>query len=664
MFHSPKQYVVLSCAILLTLCSTAGAQLPTVQRLQYSGVAPGGVASVTAYGAGLTNVEYLWTPGGHIAVKPVDDNKKGTLAQFEGSVPESLVPGICETRLVTAQGVSLRQYLVVDDLPTFALPDAADVNPPKIVIPDACSVNGFVAALKPKYFGLRLGKDQEVSVEVFARRIDSILDPVLRVMDPAGKELAFADDTPGLSGDAQLKVVAPTEGTYTLELRDVKYSGGGGHFFHLRVGPFALIQGAYPRRNAAGSEVTLVGNQADPANAAVTTAAGVLEGSAAAVSEHSSSFATVSRLSAAPLLEVEPNDSRESATPVVADAAAIAGRLQQTGDSDWYQLSTDAKQHLCIATHTRTVGAPTDVVLRIYDEAGKQLQESDDAGIDDARLSLALPAAGTYFLKVQELTGQGGAAWTYDLDLQWGGSVKAETTADSVSLPKGGTATVPVAIERFGVGGVLEVVAENLPAGVTAAPVFVPANQKTAIVAFQSTPEAADRFQQRIDLHVKTDSAGIQSPVLYVSAAAKDKKKADHRMRRLQAGLFSYPSAAAAYSLNADPGVVTVAKGASASVTVIASRTGDWKQEIELSSAVPAAELPAGVIIDGAKITDDKAVVTIKATDKANVGRYSISLQGTLKKDKKTIVQPVPTITVDVTEAAAATAENSVTSTD
>ena len=61
-----------------------------------------------------------------------------------------------------------------------------------------------------------------------------------------------------------------------------------------------------------------------------------------------------------------------------------------------------------------------------------------------------------------------------------------------------------------------------------------------------------------------------------------------------------------------------------------------------------AEELPTGVTVAAAKIEQNEIEVTITANDKAVPGTYTLSLQGTLKKDKTTIVQPVPTITLTV----------------
>lgn len=626
------------------------AQTPTTDRIEVRSFRPGDPAHLVAYGKGFKNVRHLWTPYGTIPFQQEGEKPSETVAHFAGPLPPDVLPRVCETRVITAQGVSARRYLVIDDLPTFALPDGCEADPPKTILPAACSLNGYVNALKPKYFGLELKKGQQVSIEVFARRLNSPLDPILRFLTKDGRELAFADDTAGLAGDAQLSVTAPEDGTYKLELRDVQYGGGGGHYFHLRVGAFPLVQGTYPRRTAAGGSIQLVSDTSEDVAATVPASAVQLATAVAITTPQGSGLGTLTTSDVTPVLEQEPNDTRETATPVAAGAAGIAGRFREAGDSDWYRITAADKQHLCVTTHTRDVGSPSDVVLELWDASGKKLQESDDVGVNDAQLSIGLPAAGDYFLRVRELTGQGGASWTYDLEVQWSGRVEVTTTVDTVAVPKKGTVAIPVAIKRLGFSSAFSIEATDLPPGIATTPVIVSPNQKQAFVALHATDETAEAWQHPLRVVAKPVADADPIPVLY---APTPPKGVDYALQRIQTGVFAYSAGEAAFSLTSDPAALTVAKGQSVKTTLQATRTGDWKQPIDITSAVPAAELPAGITVAAAKMEKDSIEVTIKADDKAQPGLYTLSLQGTLKKDKTTIVQPVPTITLEVTAPAA-----------
>ncbi|MEQ9409285.1 MAG: hypothetical protein RIK87_16235 [Fuerstiella sp.] len=641
---------LLSAALVAGSLSPLNAQAPALDRIECTSFAPNGSAKLTAYGKGFKNILYLWTPVGRIPYQQTGDKPSETEASFEGTLPDKAVPGIYEVRVVADGGISAPHFLVADDLPFFTPTDKCEADPPTTILPVACCLDGHIDPLKPKRFGLSLQQDQQVNIDVFARRLDSRLDPVLRLLTADGRELAFADDTPGLSGDAQLSFTAPTAGTYTLELRDVQYSGGGTHYFHLRVGGFSLIQGSYPRRTSIADNVACVGPDSETIDAAVSPIGTSLSGAAVTNSGLGSGFAMVAVAPGRPALEQEPNNDRESATPVATDLPAVAGRFQTDGDIDWFRLSGRQQQHLCVTAYTRNVGSPADVVLELQDASGKKLQESDDSAGHDAQLSVVLPADGHYFLSVRELSGQGGGSWTYDLDLEWAGRTEVTTTVDTVAVPAGGTATIPVSVNRLGSSNPVELTVEGLPDGIVSVPVVVSDKQKTAFVALQSTAAAPTAFHHQLHVSARHLHSDRKTPVLF-SPPAPAKNAPVYELPRLRTGIFAHAAAAAEYSLLPDVALVTVEPGGEAKITITATRTGDWNQPITLSSAVPAAELPTGITISAPEMPKTTAEVVLKADGKAVPGRYSISLQGTLKKDKTTIVRPVPTITLEIRTA-------------
>lgn len=85
---------------------------------------------------------------------------------------------------------------------------------------------------------------QEIVAEVHARRLNSPLDSALRLLDPAGAELAANDDhtDPSMGlvthhADSYLRVALPEDGTYRLCLSDTQRQGGDAFAYRLRLGP-------------------------------------------------------------------------------------------------------------------------------------------------------------------------------------------------------------------------------------------------------------------------------------------------------------------------------------------------------------------------------------------------------------------------------------------
>jgi hypothetical protein len=85
---------------------------------------------------------------------------------------------------------------------------------------------------------------ERIVAEVYARRLDSPLDSVLRLTDAAGRQLAFNDDYEdkgsGLNthhADSFLLATLPADGTYYVHLGDAQHQGGLEYAYRLRLSP-------------------------------------------------------------------------------------------------------------------------------------------------------------------------------------------------------------------------------------------------------------------------------------------------------------------------------------------------------------------------------------------------------------------------------------------
>jgi len=83
---------------------------------------------------------------------------------------------------------------------------------------------------------------QKIVAEVYARRLGSPVDSVLKLTDAAGKKLAANDDhedkAAGLSthhADSLLTIELPEDGTYYLHMADAQQKGGQAYSYRLRI---------------------------------------------------------------------------------------------------------------------------------------------------------------------------------------------------------------------------------------------------------------------------------------------------------------------------------------------------------------------------------------------------------------------------------------------
>jgi hypothetical protein len=111
---------------------------------------------------------------------------------------------------------------------------------------------------------------QEIVAEVYARRLDSPLDSLLKLTDASGTQLALNDDYEdkgsGLNthhADSWISCTLPADGVYCLTLDDAQQAGGSEYAYRLRISPprpdFALriVPSSVSVRNSATVPITV-----------------------------------------------------------------------------------------------------------------------------------------------------------------------------------------------------------------------------------------------------------------------------------------------------------------------------------------------------------------------------------------------------------------------
>jgi hypothetical protein len=141
------------------------------------------------------------------------------------------------------QGLLSEVPYAVDDLPeaTEAEPNDARGNAQEVGFPGV--VNGRIGSpgeVDMFRFGGQGG--QEIVAEVYARRLNSPLDSVVRLVDSAEEEVALNDDHKdpemGLithQADSYLRAELPQDGTYLVCVSDAQRQGGDAYAYRLRI---------------------------------------------------------------------------------------------------------------------------------------------------------------------------------------------------------------------------------------------------------------------------------------------------------------------------------------------------------------------------------------------------------------------------------------------
>ena len=409
---------------LVSFAPTCFAQIPALTHSTPSAVAPGKTLAVTLHGTSLGGATTLWTSFGARADKQTNDSKQ---AAYNLTLPSDTPTGIGAVWLATTNGVSNLLLLMVDELPTIVADvkslgtreTAQELQPP-------VAVEGACKAGRVELFKFTAKAGQSVSAEVVAARLGSKLDPQLRLLDATGRELAFADDTPGLGADCRLLHRFTADTTCFIEVRDVSWQGGADYRFRLRVGDFPLVATPYPL--VAADVRRLTSSQTQIIQSLLTSAA-------------------------TEVLEIEPNDTAAQATPFT-PPCALNGRFAAPRDRDWFSFTAQKGQRLLFTSETRRAGSPTDLLVRVESADGAVLAESDAASTNDVALDVTFKQDGPARVLVEDLLRRGGPEFAYRLRVEPfapGFTLNVET--NRFNPPCGGVFTARVTAQRRGYDG-------------------------------------------------------------------------------------------------------------------------------------------------------------------------------------------------------------------
>src|SRR2546430_211597 len=116
-------------------------------------------------------------------------------------------------------------------------------------------VNGTLRGPDRDYYRVHAKQGERLVFEVEARRLGSAIDPVLRIVDAEGKQIAHSDDAPALGVDARVDVAFQRDGDYYALVHDARLSLQSQNFYRLKVGNFAYADGIFPLGGKRGEKV-------------------------------------------------------------------------------------------------------------------------------------------------------------------------------------------------------------------------------------------------------------------------------------------------------------------------------------------------------------------------------------------------------------------------
>lgn len=407
-------------------------------------------------------------------------------------VPADAPRGLHGLRIVTDAGISGVQLLAVTDLVPL---DEQEPNQDTVtaqVVPFGTAIRGVAGDEDKDLFLIDCEAGEEVCLEVLGLRLgDRLFDPALRLLDPRGFTLASSDDAALSRQDPFLQVTVPEAGRYAISVGEASYKGSTDSRYVLFV-----------RRGLRPELALPLGASAEEATPLTGLAATALSGSwqvPAGDARPSQGLSSRGVRAWLPPHGTNPLWFRVNSLPqhtegvgVVSAPAALNGVISTPGEHDRWTLRLSKGQRVRVEAWARRLRSPLDPVLRIKGKSGRA-ENDDDAGSPDSALEFGAQADGEYELEVFDHLERGGPAFAYRIEVDQPRERAAlETAGDvrEVAIPAGAAGAVPLRLERGPLGAGARVEFGDLPDGVTADVLPLPAPVDVVPVLLRATEGA------------------------------------------------------------------------------------------------------------------------------------------------------------------------------
>lgn len=426
----------------------------------------------------------------------------GTTVKATFKIAPDCALGSHRMRIRTATGISdLRPFFV------GALPEVAEKEPnsdfaaPQ-VIPMNVTVNGVADYEDVDYYVVEAKKGERITAEIEGIRLGiTFFDPYVAILNSGRFELASSDDNALVWQDGAASIVAPEDGKYYIQVRESSYAGNGACIYRVHIGNFPRPLAVLPAGGRPGEslQVKFLGDVLGEKSETVTLPSTLIPnfGLFAKDDQGIAPSQNWFRLSDLPnVIEGEPNETHDNATRFTAPGAAN-GVLDKSGDVDHFRFTARKGETWDLRVHARSIRSPLDPVLTIFAAGGGAIAANDDSGGPDAYIRFAAPNDGDFVLQVRDHLGNGGAHYTYRIEvtpikpaLTLGVAEFVQYVQPTVAVPKGNRFGLVLTAARYDFGGPLVIRGENLPPGITVESPGMTAGQSVVPVIFHATPEA------------------------------------------------------------------------------------------------------------------------------------------------------------------------------
>ncbi|MCA9191055.1 MAG: PPC domain-containing protein [Planctomycetales bacterium] len=489
------------CVIAMTVAIPASADNPAISMFTPAGGQRGTEIDVSIAGARIDDVRQLhsYTPGISVLGLTAEN---GNRVKAKLAIAEDCPIGLHALRLVTETGISNLRLFGVSALPQIEETEPNNRFDAPQVLSMNSTVNGVVKTEDVDYYAINLSAGQRVNVELEGLRLGTeFFDPFVAILDTNRFELAASDDAPLVQQDCVCTYTAKEDGTYVIEVRESSFGGNDRCQYRLHVGSFPrpvsiLPSGGRPGETIQATVVDISGETWQQEIQLPET-----PGDYEFVAERNGQWAPSAnklRVIDLPNYMETADDAQREALVAVDLPAAFNGVIETPGDTDWFKFRAKKDQQLEFVVYGRRVlRSPIDSWLEIHKVGGGRLAANDDANGPDSSQPFKIPEDGEYLVSIRDQLSEGSPQHTYRIEVS---PPRPELTlsidelqryvSQNMEVPQGSRMAVLLRAGRKNFGGDLELLFENLPAGIHVSTPKMAANESYIPFMLEANPDA------------------------------------------------------------------------------------------------------------------------------------------------------------------------------
>ncbi|MEW5975814.1 MAG: PPC domain-containing protein [Acidobacteriota bacterium] len=656
---------------------------PQVNGIYPMGVQPGSRVTINIHGEFLDRVSSVQLESPDVSGSIL--NGTFTAARAELRIAADAEPGPRFFRVISPRGVSnlvmfrvTRWPTPLEAEPNDELDSAMPVHPPVLL-------NGRLDSLQDvDLYRFHASRGQRLQFNVLGARNWSSADVSLTILTAAGRQIATEEGQ--FIWDPYLDHVFDQEGDYLAAITVTRMPAGGQSRndlnYQLAIGQSPFLWSLFPAGGRRGQhqEVSLRADFVSPTTRprfrshgisgrlldselpGFLTLAATIEKTASSgphlflVSDESGTLNPLTYLAGdlPEILDAEPNNGPHSAQ-LVDVPVTVNGRLDRSGDEDWFHVSGKAGMKLALEVDAEKIGSVLDSNLTVFGPDGKQVVENDDAAIPgrrlnrDSRIEYALSEDGTYTVRLASRFRLGGPDHVYRLTIRpQAPYFFLSIDSDRAFVPVGATGELRFSvIRREGFEDPVVVEAGSLPEGVTTEPVTVPGTESRGVLVFKASSTASlTAVPIQITAGTLGDKAVRAREIVLPGSRYQGSGPAflDYRPPAVVVGVVE----PVRFSLESAASTVYLVRGGTAEFGIKIARALDFQEQLDFD----LENLPPGVTLDSVESIDEGRMVrlTLRAANTAARTRVSnlTVLAHANAAGGREIIEAAPQITLQV----------------